>query len=216
MTICYREEMKLPAPVLDALIEGSHSDIRQIINMISATKLDKQTLDFSDSKAMSKAWEKHVVLKPWDIVSKILRPQMFAPSSTSTLNDKIELYFNDHEFSHLMLQENYLKTTPSLISAHSGRERNLKHLELADKAASSISDGDLVDRMIHGTQQQWSLMPTHAVFSFVRPASYMYGNFGERVGFSSWLGQNSKFGWLPLSEYNHIYNHIYNHPLIFR
>jgi replication factor C subunit 1 len=204
MTICYREGMKLPAPVLDALIEGSHSDIRQIINMISATKLDKQTLDFSDSKAMSKAWEKHVVLKPWDIVSKILRPQMFAPSSTATLNDKIELYFNDHEFSHLMLQENYLKTTPSLISAYSGRERNLKQLELADKAASSISDGDLVDRMIHGTQQQWSLMPTHAVFSFVCPASYMYGNFGERVGFVSWLGQNSKFGWLALSDYDEI------------
>jgi replication factor C subunit 1 len=203
MTICYREGMKLPAPVLDALIEGSHSDIRQIINMISATKLDKQTLDFSDSKAMSKAWEKHVVLKPWDIVSKILRPQMFAPSSTSTLNEKIELYFNDHEFSHLMLQENYLKTTPSLVTAYSGRERNLKLLELADKAASSISDGDLVDRMIHGTQQQWSLMPTHAVFSFVRPASYMYGNFGERVGFVSWLGQNSKFGWLTLSKYRH-------------
>ncbi len=194
MTICYREGMKLPAPVLDALIEGSHSDIRQIINMISATKLDRQTMEFDDGKAMSKAWEKHIILKPWDIVGKILRPQMFAPSSKATLNEKIELYFNDHEFSYLMLEENYLKTTPALANSYSGRERNLKLLELADKAASSISDGDLVDRMIHGTQQQWSLMPTHAVFSFVRPASYVYGNFNERVGFVSWLGQNSKFG----------------------
>jgi replication factor C subunit 1 len=194
MTICYREGMKLPGPVLDALIEGSHSDIRQIINMISTAKLDGQALEFDNGKAMSKAWEKHVILKPWDIVGKILRPQMFAPSSSATLNDKIELYFNDHEFSYLMLQENYLKTTPALANAHSGRERNLKLLELADKAASSVSDGDLVDRMIHGTQQQWSLMPTHAVFSFVRPASYVYGNFTERVGFVSWLGQNSKFG----------------------
>jgi replication factor C subunit 1 len=194
MTICYREGMKLPGPVLDALIEGSHSDIRQIINMISTAKLDGQALEFDNGKAMSKAWEKHVILKPWDIVGKILRPQMFASSSSATLNDKIELYFNDHEFSYLMLQENYLKTTPALANAYSGRERNLKLLELADKAASSISDGDLVDRMIHGTQQQWSLMPTHAVFSFVRPASYVYGNFTERVGFVSWLGQNSKFG----------------------
>jgi replication factor C subunit 1 len=194
MTICYREGMKLPGPVLDALIEGSHSDIRQIINMISTAKLDGQGLEFDDGKAMSKAWEKHVILKPWDIVGKILRPQMFAPSSSATLNDKIELYFNDHEFSYLMLQENYLKTTPALANSYSGRERNLKLLELADKAASSISDGDMVDRMIHGTQQQWSLMPTHAVFSFVRPASYVYGNFTERVGFVSWLGQNSKFG----------------------
>ena len=194
MTICYREGMKLPAPVLDALIEGSNSDIRQIINMISTTKLDRQTMQFDDGKAMSKAWEKHVILKPWDIVGKILRPQMFSPSSSATLNDKIELYFNDHEFSYLMLEENYLKTTPALANAYSGRERSLKLLELADKAASSISDGDLVDRMIHGTQQQWSLMPTHAVFSFVRPASYVYGNFSDRVGFVSWLGQNSKLG----------------------
>jgi replication factor C subunit 1 len=194
MTICFREGIQLQRPVLDALIEGSNSDIRQIINMLSTAKLDRQSMEFDDGKAMSKAWEKHVILKPWDIVGKILRPQMFAPSSTSTLNDKIELYFNDHEFSYLMLEENYLKTTPALANSYSGRERNLKLLELADKAASSISDGDLVDRMIHGTQQQWSLMPTHAVFSFVRPASYVYGNFSDRPGFVSWLGQNSKFG----------------------
>lgn len=194
MTICYREGIKMPTPVIDALIEGSHADIRQIINMISTVKLDNRDIDFNDSKAMSKAWEKHVILKPWDVVSKILRPQMFASSSTATLNDKIELYFNDHEFSYLMLQENYLKTQPSLASSYSGKQQNLKLLELADNAASSISDGDLVDRMIHGSQQQWSLMPTHAVFSFVKPASYSYGNFNARVQFAEWLGQNSKYG----------------------
>ena len=93
-----------------------------------------------------------------------------------------------------MLQENYLKTQPARASNTSGKERNLKLLELADNAAQSISDGDLVDRMIHGTQQQWSLMPTHAVFSFVRPASQVYGNFGGQASFVSWLGQNSKYG----------------------
>jgi replication factor C subunit 1 len=194
MTICYRERLKIPAPVLIALIEGTHSDIRQIINMISTAKLDEKAMDFDEGKKMSKAWEKHVILKPWDIVGKILRPQMFAPSSTATLNDKIELYFNDHEFSYLMLQENYLKTQPARAANCSGKERNLKLLEIADNAAHSISNGDLVDRMIHGTQQQWSLMPAHAVFSFVDPASQVYGNFNERVGFAAWLGQNSKYG----------------------
>ncbi|KIW39894.1 uncharacterized protein PV06_08465 [Exophiala oligosperma] len=193
-TILYREGMKLPPQVMNALIEGCGGDIRQIINMISTIKLDNKDLDFSDTKAMSKAWEKHMILKPWDIVNKILRSQMFAASSTATLNDKTELYFNDHEFSYLMLQENYLKTQPMLASGYSGKERDLKLLELVDNAASSISDGDLVDRMIHGTQQQWSLMPTHAIFSFVRPASYMYGNFHQQVGFAGWLGQNSKQG----------------------
>ena len=194
MTICFREGLKIPAQVLDALIEGTHADIRQIINMISTAKLDQQAMDYDDGKKMSKAWEKHVILKPWDIVSKILRPQMFAASSTATLNEKIELYFNDHEFSYLMLQENYLKTQPARAANYSGKERALKLLELADNAAHSISNGDLVDRMIHGSQQQWSLMPTHAVFSFVDPASQVYGNFNERVGFAAWLGQNSKYG----------------------
>lgn len=194
-TICFREGLQMPRPVLDSLIEGTHADIRQVINMLSAAKLDQSNMDFDKGKQMSKAWEKHIILKPWDIVSKILSAQMFSPSSTSSLEDKAQLYFNDHEFSYLMLQEHYLKTRPTLASNYDNKkEKNLKELELIDNAASSISDGDLVDRMIHGTQQQWSLMPTHAMFSFVRPASFVYGNSYERPAFTSWLGQNSKQG----------------------
>ncbi|KAJ5175871.1 Replication factor C subunit 1 [Penicillium canariense] len=193
-TICFREKIKIPPPVLDALIQGTHADIRQVINMLSAVKVDQSSMDFDKGKEMSKAWEKHIILKPWDITSRILSAQMFSPSSTASLNDKIELYFNDHEFSYLMLQENYLRTRPALATSYQGKEQNLKLLELADNAASSISDGDLVDRMIHGTQQQWSLMPTHAVFSFVRPASFQFGNMTDRPQFASWLGQNSKQG----------------------
>ncbi|OJJ76337.1 hypothetical protein ASPBRDRAFT_116964 [Aspergillus brasiliensis CBS 101740] len=201
-TICFREGLRIPPQVLDSLIEGTNADIRQVINMLSTVKLDQSNLDYEKGKEMSKAWEKHIVLKPWDIVGKILSAQMFSPSSKATLNDKIELYFNDHEFSPLMLQENYLKTRPALAGAYHGREQKLKQLELMDNAASSISDGDLVDRMIHGTQQQWSLMPTHAVFSFVRPASFTYGNMMERPGFTTWLGQNSKQGklWRYIKE----------------
>ena len=195
MTICYREGLKIPPNVINALIEGTHADIRQIINMLSTAKLDREAMDFDAGKKMSKAWEKHLILKPWDLVGKILGSGMFTSSSTSNLNDKIELYFNDHEFSSLMLQENYLGTSPMLANAYNGNERKYKILELIDQAAESISDGDLVDRMIHGSQQQWSLMPTHAVFSFVRPASFVFGSMaGHQTRFTSWLGQNSKTG----------------------
>ena len=193
-SICYREGLRLPGQVIDALIEGTHADIRQIINMIATAKLDQEAMSFDQSKSMSKAWEKHIILKPWDIAHKILSAGMFGASSNKTLNDKIELYFNDHEFSYLMLQENYLKTSPAIANRYSGQERRLKCLELADRAAESISDGDLVDRMIHGPQQHWSLMPAHAVFSTVRPASFVYGNLGGQASFTSWLGNNSKFG----------------------
>ena len=195
MTICHREGLRLPPPVIDALIEGSNKDIRQIINMIATAKLDQTSMDFNQGKAMSKAWEKHVVLKPWDICQKMLGGGLFAPASKATLNDKIELYFNDHEFSFLMIQENYLRTKPMALNQknYSQREARLKTLELFDQAAESISDGDLVDRMIHGPQQHWSLMPTHAIFSTVRPASYIAGQI-MGTGFTSWLGNHSKTG----------------------
>jgi len=193
-TICHREGLKLPMNVIDALIEGSNKDIRQIINMISTAKLDQTAMDFDQGKSMSKAWEKHVVLKPWDICHKLLGGGLFHPNSKATLNDKIELYFNDHEFSYLMIQENYLNTKPTLVGDRKGREALLKDLQLADCAAESISDGDLVDRMIHGSQQQWSLMPTHAVFSAVRPSSFRAGLMTGQTNFTQWLGNNSKSG----------------------
>jgi replication factor C subunit 1 len=193
MTIGFREGLKLPANVVNALIEGSNADIRQVVNMVSTIKLDQEGMDFDAGKEMSKAWQKHVILKPWDITNKILGGGLFAESSKTTLNEKSELYFNDHELSYLMLAENYLGTNPTKASKYSGRERNLKLLELADNAAGSISDGDLVDRMIHGSQQHWSLMPLHAIFSFVRPASFMAGSLAGHGGaqFPQWMGKNS-------------------------
>ncbi|KAK3946435.1 replication factor C subunit 1 [Diplogelasinospora grovesii] len=196
MTICHREGLKLPPQVVNQIIEGSNKDIRQIINMISTAKLDLGTMDYEQSKAMTKAWEKHVVLKPWDICQKMIGGGLFSPASKATLNDKIELYFNDHEFSYLMIQEHYLRSKPAVLTSgnYNAREQKLKYLELVDQAAESISDGDLVDRMIHGPQQQWSLMPTHAVFSTVRPSSFIAGSFGGQTHFTSWLGNNSKLG----------------------
>ncbi|KAI1447384.1 replication factor RFC1 C terminal domain-containing protein [Annulohypoxylon stygium] len=195
MTICLREKLDLSPQALAALIEGSNRDIRQIINMLSTVKIDQSSMDFDQSKNMTKAWEKSIVLKPWDICQKMLAGGLFSQASKATLNDKIELYFNDHEFSYLMIQENYLRTKPAVLNQNSynKREQNLKALEMVDKAAESISDGDLVDRMIHGPQQHWSLMPTHAVFSTVRPASFVAG---QLIGsnFTSWLGNHSTFG----------------------
>lgn len=191
-TICHREGLKIPTSVIDALIEGSNKDIRQVINMISAIKLDQKSMDYEQGKEMTKAWEKHIVLKPWDICHKLLSGGLFSPSSKATLNDKIELYFNDHEFSYLMIQENYLRTKPLLANGQGSLNARLKALQLSDDAAQSISDGDLVDRMIHGSQQQWSLMPTHAVFSAVRPASFVAGMMTGQTSFTQWLGNNSK------------------------
>src|SRR4029077_21260016 len=53
-TICFREDLKIAPQVLDSLIEGTHADIRQVINMLSIVKLDQQHLDYDKGKEMSK------------------------------------------------------------------------------------------------------------------------------------------------------------------
>ncbi|KAG8693390.1 hypothetical protein FRC09_010544 [Ceratobasidium sp. 395] len=188
LTIAFKEKMKIPSNVLDQLVAGAQSDIRQVLNMLSTWKLSHDSMDFDEGKELQ---------SPFEITSQILGPYTFSQTSRHTLNDKIEMYFHDHSFVPLFIQENYLKTQPSKISKLSGHEATLEHLRLMDKAASSISDGDLVDAMIHGTQQHWSLMPLHAAMSTVRPSSFLFGSgigYGGpgAMAFPQWLGQNSK------------------------
>ena len=94
---------------------------------------------------------------------------MFSATSRDTLNEKIELYFHDYSFVPLFIQvgsviflapqiltrkfapqENYLKTNPSRVRDMDGPRKALKQLKLMERAAESISDGDLVDSLIHG------------------------------------------------------------------
>ncbi|KAG5643238.1 hypothetical protein DXG03_001287 [Asterophora parasitica] len=219
LTIAFKEKMKVPANVIDQLISGAQSDIRQVLNMLSTWKLSHDSMNFDEGKNLAKMNEKYSIMSPFDITSKMLGPYLFSATSRETLGDKMELYFQDHSFMPLFIQENYLKTQPAKIRDLEGPEKVLKQLELMDRAASSISDGDLVDALIHGPEQHWGLMPLHAVCSAVRPASVLYGtgahyggpnsmSFPQYVSFIlilfsaldiepsfpflRWLGQNSK------------------------
>ncbi|KAF6765286.1 purine nucleotide binding protein [Ephemerocybe angulata] len=196
MTIVFKENLKIPANVVDQLITGAQSDIRQVLNMLSTWKLSNSTMSFDESKDIVKMNEKYQIMSPFDISSKFLGPGLFAPTTRATLGEKMEYYFQDFSLVPLFIQENYLKPTPSRLKNTFGVEKTLKELQLMDSAASSISDGDLVDALIHGPEQHWSLMPLHAVCSTVRPASAMYGTGaqygGNPITFPQWLGQNSK------------------------
>jgi replication factor C subunit 1 len=196
-----REKLKIPANVVDQLIAGAQSDIRQVLNMLSTWKLSSDTMDFDEGKALVKANEKYSLMTPFNVISKMFGPYTFSATSRETLGEKMEYYFHDHQFMGLFVQENYLKAAPARLRNLEGKERALQELKLMDKAASSISDGDLIDTMIHGCvslrlilsfahslsspEQHWALMPLHAVCAFVRPASFMYG------GMQAYGGGNS-------------------------
>jgi replication factor C subunit 1 len=89
-------------------------------------------------------------MTPFNVISKMFGPYSFAPTCRETLGEKMEYYFHDHQFMGLFAQENYLKTQPAKLRGLQGQQLAMKQLELMDRAASSISDGDLIDTMIHG------------------------------------------------------------------
>lgn len=44
--------MKIPANVIDQLIAGAQSDIRQVLNMLSTVKLSSNSLSFDEGKEL--------------------------------------------------------------------------------------------------------------------------------------------------------------------
>ena len=47
-----REKLKVPANVIDQLITGAQSDIRQVLNMLSTWKLSNDAMDYDEGKEL--------------------------------------------------------------------------------------------------------------------------------------------------------------------
>ncbi|CCD24960.1 replication factor C subunit 1 NDAI_0E01440 [Naumovozyma dairenensis CBS 421] len=188
MTIAIREKFKLDPNIIDKLVQTTRGDIRQIINLLSTISKTTKNIGHENIQEISKAWEKNIALKPFDIAHKLLDGYIYTDvgSNTFTLNDKIALYFDDFDFAPLMIQENYLNCKPSNLPS------GVSHLQAVADAAESISAADLVEKKIRSSEQLWGLLPLHAVLSSVRPSSMIAGRMTGRINFSAWLGQNSK------------------------
>ena len=123
--------MKVPANVVDQLVNGVQSDIRQVLNMLSTWRLSNSSLDFDQSKTLlvfsdvsslslltdmscrAKMNEKYSVMTPFNVTQKILGPYMFSPTARETLSDKMELYFHDYSFVPLFIQVRLFLFHPS-------------------------------------------------------------------------------------------------------
>ncbi|KAI8384543.1 replication factor RFC1 C terminal domain-containing protein [Radiomyces spectabilis] len=195
MTIAFREKLKMGAGALDELVASTGNDVRKIINIMSTYRLKEESMTYDQAKITGEKNEKYAQMSVFDIPHALL-------SSTSwhskNLAQKSEVYFHDYSLAPLMVFENYLRSTPEkaaqMSKSGSPRDIGCYTMELASKAAEAMADGDLVDTMIHGTVQHYSLMPLHSIFSCVSPASFMEGSLsgGFRLNFPAWLGQNSK------------------------
>lgn len=192
LSIAFREKLRIPAEVMDQLIVAAQSDLRLVTNMLATWKLSQSAMTFDESKAFGAQNHKPTLQTPFSLYAELSSVQRFGPLNRQSLNDKLDYYFQDHAIVPLMVEENYLKTSPALAQKESGPMRDWKHLELVSRAAASISDGDLVDTLMHGPQQHWSLMPLHGITSSVRPCSFVYGGHAGFPSFPAFLGQNSK------------------------
>ena len=186
--IAKNEGIDITPSVSDQLVSMTSSDMRQIINLLFSFSRTEKNMDFESGQAYGKSAEKSMTLKPFDITARLLAGSTFAENSRISLDEKIKYYFDDHDFTPLMIQENYLNTFPSSVT----NGRFASHLDAVVAAADAIADGDLVDKKIRGTQPQWSLMPFHGFMSSIIPSSYVAGQGLGRYNFTSFLGQNSK------------------------
>ncbi|KAJ9101197.1 hypothetical protein QFC21_003416 [Naganishia friedmannii] len=191
-----REKLKIDSNSVDQLVASTQADIRQILNLLSTWKLSRTDMSFEESKEIGKKSEKYTIQTPFSIIPELLGPYAFSKTNRSTMNDRMDLYFQDFSFVPLFMQENYIKQKPTRAGQGNGPETMMETLNLFSKAADSISDGDLIDRLIHGPEQHWSLLPAHAAASTIRPAYFVYGPSESSgyspVSFPQWLGQNSK------------------------
>ncbi|KAG7663930.1 rfc1 [[Candida] subhashii] len=182
MAIAFREHIKLDPNIIGNLVQATSSDIRQMINLLSTVSKTQQNIGANSVAEISQSWKKQVILKPFDIAARLLSSGIWNAPNHS-LNDKLDLYFNDIDFAPLMIQENYLQTNTRLPG---------KAIEHVAQAADDISISDSINSLIRSSEQQWSLLPFHGLMSTVKPSYEVAGNMTGRLNFSGWLGQNSK------------------------
>ncbi|KAL1918388.1 uncharacterized protein VTP21DRAFT_3048 [Calcarisporiella thermophila] len=207
MMIATREGLKIDANAVDQLAASTQSDIRQMINLLSAYRLDAKSMNYDESKSFGKSAEKYTQLDIFKIANGLLSQSV---ARDMTFADKLDLYFHDYSLAPLMIQENYIKMHPAraaeFVTGNHPKKMELSVLELLSRAADSISDADNIDRLMRGSEQHWSLMPVHAYFSCVRPSYFAAGGGGGRYDFPGWLGKNSK-----AQKYLRLLQHIQAH-----
>ena len=126
------------------------------------------------------AKDEKVMINNYDAAHKLLNMQE-SKRKYATFRSKIDLFFIDHEFVPLLVQEGYLNSF--------GPRDTMDDLEKMAEAADQISISDQLNIKIR-TEQNWSLLPNYGILSSVGPCILANGTTGY-PGFPQWLGKNS-------------------------
>lgn len=164
-TILKKEDKEIGDNILNEIINQANNDFRYILNTLQKICL-KKTLNLEDSENIIR---KDLSRNVFEIATELFHKK--------SINDKSNLYFEDYSLIPLFVSENYLKA-------------NYKTLNEVYNSAEALSISDSVDKLIRGSQQEYSLLPLHAFYSVVMPT--LNKTLNKRIDFPSWLGQNSK------------------------
>ncbi|XP_025091531.1 replication factor C subunit 1-like [Pomacea canaliculata] len=183
MSIAFKEGLKITPPVLQEIILASHQDIRQAIHNMSMWTANKKELTYDQAKQDAKSAQKDIRLGIFDVTRKIFAGG--EETAGMSINDKSDLFFQDYSFVPLFVHENYMTVVP-----YAAKGDKAQHLSLLARTADSISQGDLVDRLVR-TRGSWNLLPIQAIYASVIPGEYMRGSVSHMINFPAWLGKNS-------------------------
>uniref|UniRef100_A0A2K6MCM3 Replication factor C subunit 1 n=1 Tax=Rhinopithecus bieti TaxID=61621 RepID=A0A2K6MCM3_RHIBE len=186
MSIAFKEGLKIPPPAMNEIILGANQDIRQVLHNLSMWCARSKALTYDQAKADSLRAKKDIKMGPFDVARKVFAAG--EETAHMSLMDKSDLFFHDYLIAPLFVQENYIHVKP--VAAGGDMK---KHLMLLSRAADSICDGDLVDSQIR-SKQNWSLLPTQAIYASVLPGELMRGFMTQFPTFPSWLGKHSSTG----------------------
>jgi replication factor C subunit 1 len=196
--IAKKEGFYMDAPAVEKLANATRSDIRQMLNLLQmwGKSGNRTGLSFDQVREKMETAGKDFEHGPFEVC-----PAFFnRPTTKDWIEEGINRYFVDADLLPLMVFENYLSTriSPPAFVLNDPRNAVVREknrgdvilMDLCAEAIDNICEGDIVSSSIR-EDQDWSMMPLHAVLSSVAPGYNVQGGLGAMLGFPSWLGKNS-------------------------
>jgi len=190
MSVCFKENVKISAEVIDQIIVGCNYDIRQCLHNLSMWSSNNKLLNSSLKTDIEKA-VKDTKMNPFEACKQVFQSDQ-PGNKPRNMIEKMDFFFTDYSLMPLLIQENYLSIKPFNLKGNTKQQKDRYHLELLNEAAQSMCISDRIGRQIR-TNNNWSLLTTQAVFATVIPGEKLSGSIGLPA-FPGWFGKNSKQG----------------------
>ena len=105
----------MEGPALEAIIEGANCDVRQVLNNLQMWSRTSKTMSYDGVKDDVKSAIKETTENPFTYASRFFT----AHFHNQSLDDRINVYFNDYQMSPLFAQELYVVVPVLTLVANS-------------------------------------------------------------------------------------------------